>query len=201
LESLTLRHDGRELWTANEEALFNPLLGVDDGPLTATNAGSVVRLTRFTRANPQTTWQADGQWAYPTDAIGGRVQGVGERSGVSDLCVLPDGTLLVLEREISTKHFFPEFRARIYQVDFVGATDVAAMTSLNGATYTPIRKTRLYDQNTILANYEGLCLGPQQDDGSDCLVMISDGDDFAVEFLCTLKLFGLVPPRRLPFGH
>ncbi len=191
LESLTLRPDGRELWTCNEEALHQPDRGIDDGPRSNTNAGSVVRLTRLTRADPQHPWRPDGQWAYRTDAIGGVAAHAGACSGVADLCVLPDGTLLVLEREISTKGVFPEFRSRIYQVDRERATDVSAMPSLLGAAFTPVSKKQLFDRNTVLANYEGICLGPRLADGAYSLLMISDGDGFGVELLFALRLFGL----------
>ena len=42
--------------------------------------------------------------------------------GVADLCVLPDGSLLVLEREFSWD-MVPCFRGGIYQVDLTGATE------------------------------------------------------------------------------
>ena len=42
--------------------------------------------------------------------------------GVADLCVLPDGSLLVLESEFSWD-MVPCFRGGIYQVDLTGATE------------------------------------------------------------------------------
>lgn len=191
LESLTMRGNGLELWTSNEEALYNSSIGVDDGPLSTATSGSVVRLTRFLRNTVHDAWTASGQWAYLTDPIEGDPYNNSERSGVADLCVLPDGTLLVLEREMSVKTFFPTFRSRIYAVSFSGATDVSGIPSLNGATYTRVTKTLLLNQNTVFSNYEGLCLGPRLNDGSLSLLLLADGDDSADETLYALKLTGL----------
>ena len=191
LEALTVRGDGLEMWTSNEEALSNSVYSVNDGPLSSKSAGSVVRLTRFIRPDVQAAWTASGQWAYLTDPIEGDPYQNSQRSGAADLCVLPDGTLLVLEREMSVKTFFPTFRARIYAVTFTGATEVSGITSLNGASYAKVAKTRLFDANTFFSNYEGLCLGPRLNDGSLSLVMIADGDDSADETLYALKLSGL----------
>ncbi len=193
LESLSLRDDGLELWTCNEEALFNVALGVDDGPRSTRTTGTHVRLTRFTREHVQADWTLAGQWVYVVDPMGGDVCQGYERSGVVEVCVLPDGTLLVLERELSQKPSFalPTFRARIYQVDFSSATEVSGIQGLSGACYAPVSKTRLWGANTLFANFEGMCLGPRLADGSVCLVLVSDADPPAVPMFYSLKLHGL----------
>ncbi len=190
LESLSMRGDGLELWTCNEEALYNAFHGVNDGPLSTTTQGSLVRLTRFTRPNVRAPWVYSGQWAYRTDPIRGNIVPGFSRSGVADLCALPDGTLLVLEREFSV-NFFYAFKSRIYRVGVDGATDVADIGSLAGATFTPVEKALLWDKSVAFSNFEGICLGPRLDDGSLSLVLISDGDDEAYETLFALKLAGL----------
>src|SRR5262249_39170347 len=89
LESLTRRPDGKEMWTANEEAL------TCDGPLSTMRAGTVVRLVRFV-VNSNSVQPAE-QYAYNVEPIH---PGLGKpySSGLSDLCELTDGTLLTLER-------------------------------------------------------------------------------------------------------
>lgn len=172
LESLTLSPGGEFLWTANEEALAG------DGDRSSEQKGTVVRLTRFRRQG-DTTWTHDGEWAYLTDAIGGgntrRM-----RSGVSDLCVLEDGTLLVLERELSRKGVDPSYRARLYAVRPAreGSIDVER----------PIAKKLLFGADTGTANYEGVCLGPVLDNGDRTLVMVSDGGDADDERLYALRM-------------
>lgn len=193
LESLSMRADGLELWTSNEEALSG------DGPRSSTKSGTVVRLTRFRRASAQTPWAVSGQWAYRTESVRGQAYQGLECSGVSDLCVLPDGTLLVLEREMSAQSRglpgyqiqAPMLHTRIYQVKFDGATEVTGLSSLNDTRYTPVAKTLLFEKNTAFSNYEGICLGPLLRDGSRILILISDGDDLACEALYALKLQGL----------
>ncbi len=192
LESLTVRGDGLEMWTCNEEALYNATTGVNDGSLSTDNNGSVVRLQRFTRNSVHGEWIADGQWAYLTESIDMPfITSGSERSGVADLCVLPDGTLLVLERKLGAGGFSPSFENHIYEVGFAGATDVSAIPSLSGATYTRVTKTKRWSKDFGTSyNFEGLCLGPRLDDGSLSLMMIADGDDLS-NALYSLKLSGL----------
>jgi hypothetical protein len=197
-EALSIRANGLEMWTCNEEALcrsdaFNKKgLPVDDGPRATREHGSVVRMQKFVRATPQDDWRPAGQWAYVTDPIGGKNFVGKARNGVAEMCCLDDGTVLVLEREMSVKGGgiipMPSFLCRIYQVDFAGATDVSGITSLNGAKYRPVSKTAVFDRNTGLAMYEGLCLGPRLADGTRSMIMISDGDAGAAARLCSLKL-------------
>ena len=112
-----------------------------------------------------------------TDAIEGldyRGQSV---SGVSALCVPEDGRLLVLEREMSVKKaLLPTIRCRIYEVD------PSAPLNEDGT----VAKRLVWGENTMFANYEGLCRGPDLPDGSRTLVLVSDaggGADARVLFL------------------
>ena len=173
LEALTISGDGKTMWTANEEAL------TVDGPLATNTVGSVVRLTRFTRNSVFDNWTPNGEWAYVTDPIG-TAKDSHTRSGVSGLCALPDGTLLVLERRCYQGGLFPDFNIKIYQVNFSGATDVSSLLSLKDASYTKTSKTQLY-----------MCLGPRLNDGSCALVLITDGGSSAAPEVMTLKLSGL----------
>ena len=187
LEALTISGDGMTMWTANEEALKV------DGNLATNMVGSVVRLTRFTRESVYDNWTPNGEWAYVTEPIGS-VKDEHTRSGVSGLCALPDGTLLVLERRCyNPEGWFPDFQVRIYQVDFTGADDVSSIASLKTATYKKVSKTQLweYHHGSDMPNYEGMCLGPRLNDGSCVIVLVSDGGSYAEEGVFTLKLSGL----------
>lgn len=162
LESLALEPEKHGLWTTSEETLAN------DGPLSSFAAGSVVRLQRFDRA-----YKADGQWAYVTDPAVGDMLKPGrdiESSGVSDLVALPGGGLIALERAYGAQGL----RIRLYEIDFAGATDVAAIASLQGATYKPVRKALLWQRVFPNINYEGAALGPALSGGGHSLVLISD---------------------------
>ena len=207
-ESLSIRANGLEMWTCNEDALCRADAvnregpPVDDGPLATRAHGAAVRIQKFARATPQADWRPAGQWAYRTDPIGGKDFIRKARNGVAEMCCLDDGTVLVLEREMSIKQGglmpIPSFRCRIYQVDFAGATDVSAVMSLNGATYRPVAKKMVFDRDTRFAMYEGLCLGPRLADGSRSLLMISDGDAGAKTSLYALKVCFSSDKRNAP---
>ncbi len=179
LESLAISQDGLVMWTCNEGALDC------DGPKATKKDGTVVRLTKFTRKSPGAEWAPAGQWAYKTGPVGSDpiiIKGWEiSRSGVSDLAVLPDGTLLVLERSLrGSSALNMAFQTRIYSVDLSSkdggpATDVSGIPALDGADFKPVKKTLLFKANTGWCNYEGMCLGPRLADGSTLLVLISDG--------------------------
>ena len=121
------------------------------------------------------------EYAYVTEPIH---EGIGKPfcGGLSDLCVLPDGTLLTLER--SAIEGLPTFNTRIFQVDFTGATDIstgALARGLKDQKYKPVGKKLLFDANksgnSIEENLEGLCLGPKLADGNWSLLGVVDNGD------------------------
>jgi hypothetical protein len=186
LESLTRRADGKEMWTANEEAL------TVDGAVSTRDAGTVVRLVRFAvDGNSITPAQ---QYAYQVDPIH---QGLGAplQSGLSDLVVLPDGTLLTLER--SAIEGLPVFETRIYQVDFTGATDISQGSLAAGLTsqnYTPVKKKQILAITKIGENLEGLCLGPELSTGHWVLLgAVDNGDPVSKNTLVAFELIESAP--------
>jgi hypothetical protein len=79
---------------------------------------------------------------------------------------------------------------RLYAVDARAATDVSALNTLAGATYTAATKTLLLDlsdlkndDDTALAldNLEGMTLGPVID-GEQTLVLVSDNNFGSTQF-------------------
>ncbi len=184
-ESLAIDAVGKELWTCNEEAL------ACDGPRSSRRHGSPIRIQRFTRAAAGAPWLPSGQWLYVTDPIGGSDFAGKARSGVSDLCVLPDGRLLALEREFSMKTLIPSFRCRIYEVDVSAATDVTKVKSLladDDRDVSPASKRLVFDRNTAFTMYETLCLGPELEDGSRLFVMVADSGEYSASKIMTLKV-------------
>jgi len=184
LESLSRQAGTGHLWTSNEESL------TVDGPVSTTSAGTVVRLQKF-----DTSLAPVGQWAYRSDPI--RADGMfttAERSGVSDLLALPDGRLIVLERELGGS-VIPDFRNRLYLVNFTGATDVSALTALDAASFTTVGKTLLWEGNFAADNYEGVALGPTLDNGDHTLLLVSDNNNEALlnQSLYALRLSGAIP--------
>ncbi len=196
-ESLSRQPDGAAWWTANEEAL------TVDGPRATTTAGSIVRLQKFNG-----DFTPAGQWAYETDAIAANISLPEEynslkRSGISDLLALPDGRLIVMEREFGGRpdaFNLAGYRIRLYEVDFTEASDVSALGTLESATYQPVQKRALWEGSFPLdtyANFEGMTLGPQLDDGSYSLILIADnggGSNAATHGFHALKISPVPEP-------
>lgn len=167
-EPLALSPDGRSLWTGNEGALKQ------DAPDDARFGTHPVRLLRYERKGR--AFEPAEQYVYVVEPIRERRPGFSVR-GLVELLVLPEGGLLALERE------FVEgvgTAVQLFHVEIGGATDVSGLPSLAGQSYTPVRKTLLFDVNKAgfwVDNLEGMTLGPKLPDGDRTLVLIAD-DNF-----------------------
>ncbi len=193
LESLGMATDGRELVTANEQAL------TVDGDRSTETTGTVVRLVRMTRERGESTTAE--QLAYVTEPCHGVPFGrVGAGSsggcGVVDVVVLPSGAWLVLERSLAY-HATP-LRTALFAVDRRGATDVSRPPfdcGLRGHAFVPVRKRLLWSGaiEGTGQNLEGLCVGPRLDDGGVALVgVVDDGDPLSQNLLVVFVVRGEV---------
>jgi len=180
-EALARSAGGSVMWTANEEALDG------DGPVSTNTTGTAVRLQRMDGSGTPT-----GQFVYVAEPRRGTITATfpvdltgREVSGVVDMELLPDGTLLVLERSFGGSDGLgglPQFHSRIFGVDFAGATDVSGVDDLDTSvlgdlsdeSWTPVTKTLLWDRVFATANYEGMTLGPTLAGGDISLLLISD---------------------------
>jgi hypothetical protein len=162
-EALALSPDGRTLWTANETAL------AQDAPDEARFATHPIRLLRYD------SYQPAAQYVYVVEPIRRRTPGFSVR-GLVDLVILPEGGLLALEREFVDGL---GLSVQLFHVALDGATDVSGLESLAGQTYTPVKKTLLYDfarSGFVPDNLEGLAFGPDLPDGDRTLVVVSDNN-------------------------
>lgn len=105
--------------------------------------------------------------------------------GVSELCVLPDGQLLVLEREA----FIPKIKigafckCKFYLINPLNSEEFSMKEKFS--LDTPFLKKRLLTEwktglslsKRSFANYEGMCLGPMLEDGSQVVILLSDSQD------------------------
>ena len=105
--------------------------------------------------------------------------------GVSELCALPDGQLLVLEREA----FIPKIKigafckCKLYLINPLNSDEFSMNEKFSSDT--PFLKKRLLAEwktglsisKRSFANYEGMCLGPKLEDGSQVIILLSDSQD------------------------
>lgn len=105
--------------------------------------------------------------------------------GVSELCALPDGQLLVLEREA----FIPKIKigafckCKLYLVNPLNSEEFSMNEKFSSDT--PFLKKKLLTEwktglslsKRSFANYEGMCLGPKLEDGSQVVILLSDSQD------------------------
>jgi Esterase-like activity of phytase len=181
LESLTRSLDGTVMWTANEEALS------PDGAEATQSHGTTVRLQQLLAHG--TVVSTGPQFAYTVDPIHA---GSGpDRSGLSDLLLLPDNRLVALERSFTSRS--PFFHNRIYEIDFTGATDISQpqfATGLDGKAFTPVGKTLLWSGQIAgaVSNLEGLALGPQLEPRKWALLGVIDNSGTGPNIVAAFEL-------------
>lgn len=177
LESLTWSDTAQQFWIANEEALR------PDGPLSSRETGTFVRMQKL-----DAKFRPLAQYAWRTEPAAFRYGNAG--SGVSDLCLLPDGQLIVLERGFAEGGL----HLRLFLADFTRATDIARMPSLDGVDFIAGRKTLLFEETTGFINFEGITLGPPLAGGWRSLIAVADSNGTSTHSFLALKV-RLASPR------
>ena len=184
-ESLTRTPDGR-LLAANEQPL------AQDGPLTDTRAGGVVRIAEFVRGAGG-RWVPGREWPYrlePTPVVAGYDRPCEDgQNGVSSFVALSDTTLIAVERACllgaeGTAAFNP---VRLFELTLTGADDVSGIDALAGRSPVTVRKRLVLDLASWRAdlpaslgtgsNIEGVALGPPGPKGERTVMLVSD-DNF-----------------------
>lgn len=177
MESLTYNDSTRTLWTCTER----PLPADSMSRQAADDATACIRICSF-----GTSLQPIKQYAYRMDRPEARPEEGGYYAmGVSELAALDDGTLLVLEREffVPAAKLGASVRCKIYQVNPDSAVCITGNEPLRSDV--PVMDKRIVTQwetrltlfNHALANYEGMCLGPQLADGSRVIILVSDSQN------------------------
>ena len=206
LEALAVSCDGLTMWTANEEALEG------DGPASAYKVQTVVRLTKFTRSSVYDNWTVAGQWPYRC-APGGSSLST-SYCGLSGLCALPDGSLLSLEREVSTS---TGGSCLIYQISadkIAAATSILDVPMLADREFTCVEKEKVGSFSAgghwkQMIVYEGICLGPKLNNGHFSVILVSDGGATAsaggetaitVSRLCALDCYNMGEYETVDFA-
>ncbi|WP_375401555.1 esterase-like activity of phytase family protein [uncultured Amnibacterium sp.] len=171
LEGLSFTPNGRELWSAMEDPLYQD--GADPTPA----RGALVRVTQL---DPKRHLPV-AQYAYPLQPLFAQPPAAEptDTNGLSDIAALGGGRFLVIERAFVAG----VDRIRIYLADDHAATDILARDSTASAHVTPMHKRLLVDLADVkglprIDNVEGITLGPRLKDGRRLLLLVSD-DNFS----------------------
>ena len=183
-ESLAISGNGLTMWAMNEEGL-----NCDD-TVSSPTKGTTVRLVKFTRTTVNNDWRCVAMYPYVTEKWNQRYSyGTAGRRGVSEIVALPDGSVLVLERELSSSAdgdgliagALVSLYAAVYRVTpeaMSAATDVKDVPSLSAdASWRPVAKDLLWSGKVGWCNYEAMCLGPRLSDTQCSLIALTDWGD------------------------
>lgn len=174
-ESLTFCDSTCLLWTCTEGALPRDRDSLQTDEL--------IRLQAFDE-----DFHPQGEYAYLTDKPRKRASRMRNYAfGVSELCALNDGSLLVLEREFAVPRLKigASVRNKIYRVwpqrhlQITGEDASSARAKALKKTLVAQWKTRLTLFSRSLANYEGMCLGPTLTDGTQVVILVADSQNNA----------------------
>ena len=109
-------------------------------------------------------------YLYTLDVPTTQKHGMAYAHGISAICAMDDGRLLILEREafVPQKKIGAWVRCKLYAVEPEKTPEKQLMAAW---------RTRLNLTTRSWANYEGICLGPQLKDGRRVLILISDSQN------------------------
>ena len=183
-ESLAYDPVSKRLWTMPESTLRQ-----DGQSATSLNGcKNQLRLMSFDRRGALGHFSLSAVYPYLMDAPTVRKNAQTYAMGVSEVCVLPDEQLLVLEREafVPRKKLGAFCHCKLYVVNpKADAQEVAdALKEKMDSSTHFLPKTLLVEWKTTLsllgrsfANYEGMCLGPVLKDGSQVLILLADSQN------------------------
>ena len=165
-EALTYQAQTHRFWTTSEFTLK-----VDgQKPTIERKIGNRLRLQSF-----GDDLQPKEQYWYETDSTAIKKKKGRSILGVSGLCALDDGRIVVLEREM----YFPKKQIGSYclvKLYMVNPSHQQPGEMLNKTLLTEFR-TKMNLTRRNFANYEGICVGPKLADGRQVLILICDSQD------------------------
>lgn len=175
-EALGYSAETGRFWTTTESTLRA------DGPAASPSHPGVRNLLRIQSFDHSLA--PAGQYAYRMDRGGTEKPGSPYIYGVPCLTALPDGRLLILEREANIKggYLGSTCRCKLFIVDPTQSAQIDASTRLD--TLDPnlfmVKKllaewtTKVKLSSMDFANYEAMCLGLTLDDGRRTLLLLND---------------------------
>ena len=165
-EALTYHSTTHRFWTTTESTL------PQDGAQ-AVAGSDVCNLLRLQSFDDDLSPQE--QYLYQMDAPQAPAEAANYAMGVSGMCGLDDGRLILLEREffVAPGKLGSFVHCKLY---IVNPTETAIDSLFEKRLLLEFR-THLSLLGRGLANYEGICLGPRLADGSRTLLLISDSQN------------------------
>jgi hypothetical protein len=141
-ESLTYSPDRTRLYTAVENAL------VQDGLPSTIVSTTTSRVIAFDTA----TGNQVAEYAYVVDKVAQVPSPIDAfaTNGLTEMLAVDDRNFIMLERSFSTGVPGTGNTIRLYLASLDGATDVTAIASLTGASFTAMSKKLLLDLNTLV---------------------------------------------------
>lgn len=190
-ESLTYDKEKEIFWTTTEQGLKSDV----PAPSSPENrTPTLLRLQSF-----DCNLKPLRQYAYKTDVPKSKHRGRHYAFGVSEMLVVNDTTLLVMERELNIPQRYNRSccNIRIYSVNpeqHHPITDTTIpLSKMDSTVFLPKKLVcsfstgfRLFGKKN-LANYEGMCLGPKLENGSQTVLLVSDSQNRAGKALFHLK--------------
>jgi len=182
-EALAYDSIHQTFWLTTENSLLTDSLVANAQPM---------RIVRFdSNLTPQ------GEWAYLMDTPRLNKQVKYYAHGLSAMTVLPNGKLLVMERELSipAKYIGGRCNINIYMVsptDNMQINNIDNLGSMPPSSFLDKELVASFHTNIKIgslnyANYEGMCLGPMLSDGRQTLLLINDSQAGAGNSFCRLK--------------
>lgn len=179
LETLAYNSITGLFWTTSESTICADL-PTPSQPATSKFTSPMLRFQSFT-----SDLQPALQYAYLVDSPSSDSKSTNSFSGVSAITAADNGLLFVMEREV----FIPRKKIgawctiKIYVVNPQIETPVSLNEKLT--INSPwMKKTLLWQKTTRLnlfchtfANYEGMCLGPKLENGTQLLLLVSDSQN------------------------
>lgn len=176
-EALCYDQKNELFWTTSESTLRSDGFAVSASHPLQTN---VLRLQSF-----DNDLQPVAQYAYRMDSRQTQSFGKLYFNGVTSLCALPDGRLLVLEREanITPVGLGSKVWCKLFIIYPANSQPISHSVSSNlDSQHTVFLEKKLLTQwqtttnpfKLNFANYEGMCLGQKLFDGRQTLLLVSD---------------------------
>lgn len=167
-------------WTTTEQSLLMDSNGSASGY--GNNNSSRHRLLAFDE-----DLHLKAQWPYISDVPSVSSNPKLYAFGIPELTAMPDGSLLVLEREFYVAEYYigSYVTNKLYHVrpEFIAqSTFDVPLTEIASSAFLPKTKiaewkTQLLSLKEDIANYEGMCLAPPLPDGRIPLVVVSDSQN------------------------